>query len=377
MALLPNEEQRLLRDSARDFLAAEAPVSALRALRDSRDADGFSRTLWKRCAEMGFAGMLVGDAHGGSGLGATEAALVAECAGHTLAGWPLLSTAVLGAKLLAASPALAAAWLPKIAAGDAVVTLALDEGAKHRPDRIAATARASGSGWVLDGHKQFVPDGHVADLVIVAARTDAGIGLFAVPAGAAGMTVQRSTMLDAHNAARVSFSGVAVDAAARIGTDGGGPGSSAALLDAALDLGRLVVAAELLGAGDEAFSRTLAYLKERRQFGRLIGEFQALQHRAAELFAELELARAAVARAAEVMDGPDAASKAAAAVAIAKAKTCHAADLAAREGVQMHGGIGMTDEFEMGFFMKRIRVLQELYGDASFHEARLAVLHGY
>ncbi|MFN0186983.1 MAG: acyl-CoA dehydrogenase family protein [Aquabacterium sp.] len=372
MALLLNDEQRLLADSARGFFAEQAPVAALRALRDTADVDGFSRALWQRCAEMGFAGVRVPEAHGGMGLGLTEAAVLCESAGRKLAATPLLSTAVLGAQLLAAAPAaLAAAWLPRIAAGQAVVALALDEGAKHRPDRIAATARADGGGWVLDGDKVLVLDGHVAQLLVVVARTAGGIGLFAVEAGSAGLSVQRTVMVDAHNAARVRLAGVRVGADARIGSDADG----AALLEAALDAGRVCVAAELLGAGDEAFARTMAYLKERRQFGRLIGEFQALQHRAAELYGDLELARAALARAAEALDGGR--SGAAALVAVAKAKACQAADRAVREAVQMHGGIGMTDVLDMGFFMKRVRVLQELLGDASFHESRLAVLHGY
>lgn len=372
MALLLNEEQRLLRDSARDFFNTEAPISALRTLRDQRDPDGFSRQLWQRCGEMGFSGVLIDEAHGGSGLGVAEAAILSQCAGRTLAALPLRSSAMVGARLLAAAPNLADTWLPRIAAGQAVVTLALDEGAKHRPDRLATQARSTAEGWVLDGEKTLVPDGHVADLFIVAARSDQGVCLFAVPADANGLSVERTTMVDAHNAARVQLQGVALPATACIG------GQS--LLDATLALGRISVAAELLGLGEEIYVRTLTYLKERRQFGRLIGEFQALQHRAAELYCDLELAQAALQQAIEALDAEgDAAPDTAAAtlIAVAKAKACQAADLAVREGVQMHGGIGMTDEMDMGLFMKRARVLQELYGDANFHEAALAQLHGY
>jgi alkylation response protein AidB-like acyl-CoA dehydrogenase len=382
MALVLNEEQRMLRDSARGFLAENAPVSHLRALRDAADPVGFSRDLWRRCTDMGFAGVLIAEAHGGLGLGLTEASVIAEEIGRTLTPCPYLSSAVLGARLLAAggSDAQQRAWLPRIAAGDALVALALDEQTRHRPATLATQARAQDAGFVLDGAKTFVVDGHVADLLLVAARTSPpaegrdGVSLFAVDPKAAGVSIERTVMVDAHNAARVRLQGVHVAADARVGPlDQGG-----ALLERALDAGRLVIAAELLGAAEEAFARTLAYLKERQQFGRIIGEFQALQHRAAQLYCDLELTRAAVLRAADLMDraGADPA-RTAAAVAVAKARACTTAGLAVQEGVQMHGGIGMTDEFEMGFFMKRVRVLQELLGDAAFHEDRLARSSGY
>ncbi len=372
MALVLTEEQGMLRDSARGFLATEAPVSHLRSLRDQKDAAGYSPTLWQRCTEMGFAGVLIDEAHGGLGLTLTDAAVIAEEIGRTLTPLPFLSSAVLGARLLAAggNTALAGTWLPRIAAGKAVTALAIDERARHRPDRIALTATAAGAGFRLDGEKVLVVDGHVADLLFVAAKTGDGVGLFAVDPKAKGVSIERTVMLDAHNAARVTFAGVEVGAEAALG----GKGAAAGLLESVLDAGRVCVAAELLGAAEEAFARTASYLRDRQQFGRKIGEFQGLQHRASMLFCDLELARAALLRAAEQIDeGKDAR----AAVSVAKAKACRTANLAVQEGVQMHGGIGMTDAFEMGFFMKRVRVLQELLGDASFHDNRLAELSGY
>lgn len=379
MAQVLNEEQALLRDSARDFLAEQAPVAQLRALRDARDADGYSRTLWERFAEMGYTGMLVPETHGGLGLGHAEVGVVMEQIGRHLTASPLLASGVVAATAIrrGGSAAQQPALLPEIASGGRIASLAVDEQGKHRPDRIALQARRAGDGWRLDGTKTFVLDGHVADTLIVAARTggspddDAGMTLFLVPRSIAGVTIERTVMVDAHNAARIAFTDVALGAEAVLGEVDGGR----AALEAALDAGRLAASAELLGLADEAFERTLTYLKERRQFDRLIGEFQGLQHRAAMLYCDLELARAAVAKAAQSLDaGKESASID---VSIAKARAGRSATLAVQEAVQMHGGIGMTDEFEIGFFMKRARVLQELFGDANFHADRLARSRGY
>ncbi len=374
MALVLTEEQTMLRDSARNFLAAEAPVAHLRALRDAKDAKGYSPALWQRSTEMGFAGVLVPEAHGGLGLTLTDAAVIAEEIGRTLAPMPFLSTAVMGASLLAAggNAALAGKWLPHIAGGKAIVAVAIDEQPRHRPQAIATKAVAQGQGYRLEGEKLLVVDGHVADVLLVVARLEAGrLGIFAVDPRASGVGIERSIMLDAHNAARIKVANVEVAGDAVLSLNAGD------LVEDTLDRARVCVAAELLGAGDEAFQRTLSYLKERQQFGRKIGEFQGLQHRASMLYCDLELARASILRAAEAIDEARDAKARRMAVSVAKAKACATAGLAVQEGVQMHGGIGMTDAFEMGFFMKRVRVLQELFGDASFHEDRLATLSGY
>jgi acyl-CoA dehydrogenase len=374
MALVLTEEQTMLRDSARAFLADHAPVSELRRLRDSRDATGFSRPLWQRFAEMGFTGILVPEAQIGLGLGHVESGVVMEEIGRHLTASPFLASSVVAvtAILHAGSEAQQPQLLPTLASGQRIATLAVDERGKHQPRHIELRASRQARGWVLDGRKTFVLDGHVADLLIVAARTSGaaddaqGITLFAVAGDAPGVEVERLTMADAHNAARIVFKGVTVGPDAVLGAVDGG----AAALHAALDAGRAAAAAELLGLADEAFARTVAFLKERRQFDRVIGEFQGLQHRAAMLYVDIELARAAVMKALHGLDADPA--KASAAVSVAKARAGRSATLAVQEGVQMHGGMGMTDEFEMGFFMKRARVLQELFGDANFHADRLA-----
>ena len=384
MALVLSDEQNMLRDSARSFLAKNAPVSQLRQLRDSRDASGYSAALWTRFAEQGYTGMLVPEDLGGLGLGAVEAGVLMEEIGRHLVASPFLASSVVAVSALrrAGSAAQQQQWLPRIAGGECIATLAVDEQRKHRPERIELKAARAGEGFRLDGDKTFVLDGHVAELLIVAARSSAsvagsagetqGISLFLVPRATAGVTVERTIMVDAHNAARIGFKDVRLHADALLGPlDGGLPA-----LQAALDAARAAAAAELLGIADEVFTRTLGYLKERRQFGRPIAEFQALQHRASILYVDIELSRAAVLKALQSLDSatPEVAARA---VAVAKAKCGNTATLAVQEGVQMHGGMGMTDEFEIGFFMKRARVLQELFGDAAFHMDRLAISRGY
>jgi alkylation response protein AidB-like acyl-CoA dehydrogenase len=378
MALVLNEEQGMLRDSVKAFLSERAPVAHLRKLRDSRDADGFDRKLWKQFAEQGYSAILVPEAHGGLGLGAVEAGIIAEALGRTLTPTPFLSTAVLAARTLArvGSAAQQAALLPAIAAAETVIAFAVDETSKHRPDAIAATAVRDGSNWCLDGAKTFVLDGHVADRFIVAARTaQGGLTLLLVDPRAPGVQIERTLMVDAHNAARLRFDGVRVAADAVLGEAGAAGAVIDGVLDEVLDLGRVVVAAQLIGLADAVFELTLAYLKERRQFDRAIGEFQALQHRAAELYIDIELTRALVLGALQAMDADPA--KAGLIVAQAKAHACTTAKRAVQEGVQMHGGMGMTDEFDLGLYMKRARTLQELLGDAGFHADRVAAMGGY
>jgi alkylation response protein AidB-like acyl-CoA dehydrogenase len=379
MALVLTEEQSMLRDSARGLISDKAPVSHLRQLRDDKDATGFSRDLWRAFVEMGFSGLLVPEQFGGSGLGCVEAGVVMEEIGRTLMPSPFLSTAVLAASALSrgGSDAQKSQYLPRISDGSLLAALAIDEGAKHRPLQTKMQAVRSGNGFRLSGDKAFVVDGHTADLLIVAARTAGAVGeqngltLFLVDPKARGIATERTAMVDSHNAARIVFSNVEVNADGVLGeVDQGG-----ALLEGVLNIGRGAVASEMVGLSEEVFGRTVGYLKERKQFGKLIGEFQALQHRAAELYIEIEITRAAVLKALQALDGNF--EKAGAAVAVAKARAGSTATLAVQEGVQMHGGMGMTDQFDIGFFMKRARVCQELFGDSNFHADQLARMKSY
>ena len=375
MPLYLNDEQTMLRESAQQFVAQAAPVSHMRALRDANDATGFSRDLWKQFAEMGFTGILIPEADGGLGLGHVEAGVVLEEIGRNLSPSPFLTTAVAAVAALKGT-AQRERWFPGILSGETVAALAIDERAKHG-DAIAMKAERSGNGFKLTGAKQFVAHGHVADLLIVAARTagspedDEGVTLFAVPKDAANLTADPQRLADASLAARMTFDGVEVDADAVIGEVDGGR----SVLNALLGAGRTGAAAEMLGVGGGAMDMTVQYLKERKQFGVLIGSFQALQHRAAHLYSELEVARAAVLKAQQLLDAGDA--RADEAVSVAKAMAGMASTLAVQEGVQMHGGIGMTDEYDIGFYMKRGRVLAELFGDTNYHADALARAAGY
>jgi len=378
MALVLNEEQSMLRDSARGLISDKAPVSHLRQLRDAKDATGFSRDLWKAFVEMGFSGLLVPEEFGGSGLGCVEAGVVMEEIGRTLMPSPFLSTAVLAASALArgGSAAQKSEHLPRISDGSLLAALAIDEGAKHRPLQTKMQAVRSGNGFKLQGDKAFVVDGHTADLLIVAARTAGaagepnGLTLFLVNPKAKGIEIARTAMLDSHNAARITFDNVEVNGDSVLGEVDQGY----QLLEGVLNIGRGAVASEMVGS-EEVFGRTVGYLKERKQFGKLIGEFQALQHRAAQLYIEIEITRAAVLKALQTLDTNF--ENAGAAVAVAKARAGSTATLAVQEGVQMHGGMGMTDQFDIGFFMKRARVCQELFGDSNFHADQLARMKSY
>jgi len=373
MALVLNEEQSMLRDAARDFLSERAPVSHLRQLRDNGNPLGFSRELWMEMVELGWSAILVPEEHGGLGYGYTGLGLVLEEAGRTLTPSPLLGTALtaVAALNLAGNAAQQAAILPGIAAGERIVSLACDESSPHRPQQVDTTATAVAGGYRLDGRKLAVIDGAAADTFIVSARSGSGLSLFLVPADAPGVSVAPYPVLDTHVAANLVLDSVEVDAGALLGPEGEAGG----LLERLLDIARIGSSAEMLGLAQEAFQRTLDYLRDRKQFGVPIGSFQALQHRAARLHAEIELCKSIVLKALQTLD--EGAQDMGRMASLVKAKTSTTAHLAATEAVQMHGGIGMTDDFDIGFFLKRCRILETLYGDRYFHLDRYARLRGY
>ncbi len=366
MALLLTDDEKMLQESAEGFFADKAPVSQLRALRDERDATGFSKALWANMAEMGFTGVLVPEDQDGVDMGFMAAGLIAEQMGRNLSASPFLSTSVLAVTALKQAGAEhAAKLLPQIVNGKILIALAVDEAGKHDPDNIALTARPSGNGFKLSGKKSMVVDGHKADQIIVAARTDEGLTLFIVPGDAGGLETERTIMVDSRNAARMVFDDVEVTGEQVLGDVGKG----ADMLNTVLNAGRAVLAAEMLGASAQVFELTNEYLKERKQFGRIIGEFQALQHRLAHLYCEIELARTSVLAALTALDNNP--KSAGPFVSMAKAKLGSVAKLAALESVQLHGGMGMTDELDIGLYLKRIRVAQELFGDSDYHIAKL------
>ena len=379
MAMLLTDEQNMLRDSARSFLQGSAPIDQLRRLRDDASSDGYERSTWRSMVELGWAGVLIPEEHGGVAMGHVAAGVIAEEMGRTLTASPFLSTAVMGAVAIAnnCSASQRAHWLPTIADGSINVAVAVDEYRSHSPTLVSTTVESSGRGFRISGSKSFVADGHVADLLLVSGRTSGddkdenGISLFLVPRDSAGITIERQMMVDSRNSASVQLDDVMVDADSLVGEVGLGY----AALEQVLDAGRACLAAEMLGSAEECLAQTIDYLSTRRQFDRTIGSFQALQHRAAHLFAEIEIGKSAVIRALQALDAGSKDRQLI--VSVAKSKVGRVAQLAAQEAIQMHGGIGMTDEINIGFFLKRVRVAEALYGDANFHADKFARMRNY
>ena len=379
MALVLNEEQRLLAETAREFLQKQSPVSALRALRDARDPLGYDPELWRHMAELGWASVILPEDVGGLDFGFSGLGVVLQETGRTLAASPLFATAVVGASalLLGGTEAQKADYLPQVAAGELTLALALDVGHHLRPHHIATRLERSGDGFLLSGEKLFVLDGHSADALLVVARSAGetssrdGLSVVLVPRGTAGVDIERTVIADSRNAANIHFTEVSIASNQVIGTEG----EAGSWLDDVLDRGRIAMAAEMLGSVEEVFARTVAWLKERVQFGVPIGSFQALQHRAASLQAELELARSVVLQALTVVDEQP--QQLAIMASLAKATLNDLGRHATNEAVQMHGGIGVTDELEIGFFLKRARTAMQIFGDTGFHKNRYATLCGY
>jgi len=375
MQLTLNEQQTLLKHSASGLFRERAQVGRIRALRDTRDATGFSRELWSEMAQLGWVGLCLPEAYEGLGLGMTDLCVVLEEAGRQLAPEPWLSTVLLGAQalVLGGDEAQKARWLPAVARGEALLALAYEE-PKSRAElgRVSTSAVRTSGALRLHGEKLQVFDAHVADALLVFARVDAGHSLFLVDRGQPGVSIERQTRIDGRNAAIVRFDNVQLAPNALVGEGGRG----LELLEAVIDRATVGVCAEMLGGATQAFEDTLDYLKTRTQFGVPIGSFQALSHRAARLYIELALARSAVAAAASCADHgtrEDLAKLAS----LAKARSSDAFVHVANEAVQMHGGIGVTDDFHIGFFFKRARAAEVLFGDATHHLRRWALLSGY
>jgi len=376
MPLVLNEEQNMLKDAAKDFCANSTPITQLRKLRDDNDESGFDWDTWQQMVELGWAGITIPEEFGGLGFGHMGMGVVMEECGRTLAASPLFATAILGANTIlhGGSQDQKSELLGQIAGGELLLALALEEGPHHNPYGSAAKAEKSGEGYSVTGSKKFVLDGHVADKLIVVARTSGnagdrdGLTLVLVDGNAEGVTVTRTVMADSRNAANIEFN----DAAGQlIGKEGKG----ADVLDKVLDAGRILLAAEMLGGIQECFERTIEYLKTREQFGVPIGSFQALKHRAAQMFCEVELSKSAVLESLSALDEDS--EQVAELASLAKARLNDTYNLVSSEGVQMHGGIGMTDEYEIGFFMKRSRVCEHSLGNSAFLRDRYGVIQGY
>jgi len=382
MSLVLTQEQEILQRTARELVQSRAPMKRLRTYRDTKDPDGFSRELWAEMARLGWLGIVVPEAYGGSGLGWRDLMVVMEELGRTLVTEPFTGTVLLAttAIVLGGTEAQKQAHLPAVAAGQRLLALAYQE-PRGRYDwrHVETRAERAGGGWKLTGEKAHVLDGHVADFLLVSARTggepgDAhGISCFLVRRDAPGVGVERMWRVDGRGAAAVRFDGVTVSADAVLG----GEGQGEPLLARTLDRATIALSAEMLGGMAACFEMTLDYLKTRKQFGVPIGSFQALKHRAARLFVEIELARSMVMAAHQALDEDADDQRVARLAGAAKARCSDAFVLAGNEGVQMHGGIGMTDEHDVGFFLKRARAAEIQFGDATFHRERIASIDGY
>ena len=379
MSLLLNEEQQFLKDTAKEFLQKNAPISHFRNLRDSKDETGYSKEVWKQMAELGWAGILISEDYGGSNFGMMGLGGILEETGRTLVPSPLFSTALVGVSFLelAGNENQKKEFLPKIVSGDLTTAFALEEGPRHSPTNISTLAKKEGKSFKINGQKTFVLDGHSADTLIVAARTDGeindsvGITLFIIDKDTKGLTVNRAHMVDSRNASEIKFKDVEVNENSILGDLNAGY----SVIEEVLDRAQIGLSSEMLGSALEAFDRTLEYLKERKQFGSVIGSFQALQHRAAIMFTELELTKSAVVGALNAVD--ENSNDRGRFASLAKFKAGETLHLVSNEAVQMHGGIGVTDEFDIGFFLKRSRVAEQIFGSSDYHIDKYAKLSEY
>ena len=379
MALILNEEQQSLKDIASEFLQSNAPVTHFREIRDTQNELGYDESLWMEMVNLGWSGILIPEEYGGFDFGMVGMGSILEEAGKTLTPSPLFSTGVLGASLLTlgGNDSQKQTYLPQIVDGTLTTALALEESNRHAPYSIDTQAKKNGDQFIISGCKNFVIDGHSSNLLIVAARTEgsvndeSGITLFLVNSDSQGVEITKTSMVDSRNAANIKFSDVTVSSDNILGEESNG----ASLLEVVLDRAQIAISAEMLGNASQAFNLTLEYLKERKQFGAVIGTFQALQHRAAEMYSELELTKSSVIAACNAVD--ENSNDLRRMASLAKFKSGETNHLITNEAVQMHGGVGVTDEYDVGLFMKRARVTEQIFGNSEYHIDRYATLSDY
>ena len=379
MALILNEEQQSLKDIASEFLQSNAPVTHFREIRDTQNELGYDESLWMEMVNLGWSGILIPEEYGGFDFGMVGMGSILEEAGKTLTPSPLFSTGVLGASLLTlgGNDSQKQTYLPQIVDGTLTTALALEESNRHAPYSIDTQAKKNGDQFIISGCKNFVIDGHSSNLLIVAARTEgsvndeSGITLFLVNSDSQGVEITKTSMVDSRNAANIKFSDVTVSSDNILGEENNG----ASLLELVLDRAQIAISAEMLGNASQAFNLTLEYLKERKQFGAVIGTFQALQHRAAEMYSELELTKSSVIAACNAVD--ENSNDLRRMASLAKFKSGETNHLITNEAVQMHGGVGVTDEYDVGLFMKRARVTEQIFGNSEYHIDRYATLSDY
>tara|TARA_B100000287_G_C20585998_1_gene762267 strand:- start:240 stop:1379 length:1140 start_codon:yes stop_codon:yes gene_type:complete len=379
MKLILSEEQKFLQDTAKNFARDKTPINHFREMRDSGNSKCWDDGIWKEMVELGWSGILVPEKFGGSEFGMAGISVIMQELGKTLTPSPIFSTSVLGVSTIKmlGSDEQKSNYLPKIVAGELTTALAIDEGNHHNPFAIEATAILDGDQWVLNGKKVFVVDGSSADTILIVARTSGksgesnGISVFAASKDSAGIDISKISTADSRNYANIEMSDLKLEQQALLGEKD----LAGETIEKILDLGRIAISAEMLGNIEEAFEVTLNYLKERKQFGVQIGSFQALQHRAAKMFCEIELTKSAVIAAMHAAD--ENSNELERLSSLAKFQAGETLHLVSNEAIQMHGGIGVTDEYDIGFYLKRARVAEQIFGTSEFHQARYANISGF
>tara|TARA_B110000858_G_C17771627_1_gene459894 strand:- start:175 stop:1305 length:1131 start_codon:yes stop_codon:yes gene_type:complete len=376
MALTLSEEQAFLKDTAQKFAREKTPTTHFRTIRDEENPECFDREVWKEMAQQGWSGILIPEEFGGSNFGLAGIGVVIEELGRTLTPSPLFATGVLCVSLIkeSGSQDQKKELLTQIATGDITMAFALEEGPRHNPFSLKLEARKKGNSFILNGKKTFVIDGGFADKIIVAAKSsdeENNLSLFIVNKDQKGVNIIPTVMVDHKNAANIQFSDVEVPENCILGEIN----NAKDVIEKVLDMGRAVISAEMLGGALEAFELTLNYIKEREQFGQKIGSFQALQHRAALMFTDLELCKSCVLEALTAFD--EGSNDLQRIVSLAKSKMGETFFNVSNEGVQMHGGVGVTDEYDIGLYMKRARVAEQTFGNSEHHRNRYAELTGF
>ena len=379
MKLILSEEQQFLKDTAKNFARDRTPVTHFREMRDSENSQCWDDAIWKEMVELGWSGILVPEKFGGSEFGMAGISVIMQELGKTLTPSPILSTSVLGVSTvdMLGSDEQKSNFLPKIVSGEVTTALAIDEGNHHSSFDIEATANLEGDHWILNGRKVFVVDGASADVILIVARTSGkagesnGISVFATNKDANGLNISKISTADCRNYANIEMSDLELDQNALLGEQD----LAGETIEKILDLGRIAISAEMLGNTEEAFEVTVNYLKERKQFGVQIGSFQALQHRAAKMFCEIELTKSAVIAAMHAADEDS--NELERLSSLAKFQAGETLHLVSNEAIQMHGGIGVTDEYDIGFYLKRARVAEQIFGTSEYHQARYANISGF
>ena len=379
MKLILTEEQEFLRDTAKNFAQERTPVAHFRALRDSNDQNLWDKDIWQEMVNLGWSGILIPEEFGGSNFGVAGISVILQECGKTLTPSPLFSTGVLGAYAISnfGTQEQKEQYLPKIVNGEITTALAVDESSHHDPSKTSLTAEKKDDKYILNGKKTFVIDGASADVLIVLTRTSgnsgelAGLTLFIIDSNADGIDKTKLDMADSRNYANINFNDVKCSNQDILGAlESGGE-----TIESILDIGRIAISAEMLGNAESAFETTIEYLKQRKQFGVLIGTFQALQHRAAAMFCEIELTKSAVMAAVHGAD--ERSNELQRLSSLAKTVAGETLHLVSNEAIQMHGGIGVTDEYDLGFFIKRSRVAEQIFGSSTYHTERYANLSGF